>query len=261
MNTENMERSLPNLGAEVKLYSAKEMLRREARNIEVPENAELLLSPSHPELASYFAQIRLQSYEDLQLLGFVPRKLSEEKIRRAIAADDDEVYKIASAAPQVTHACECMNEVSLTRRSSFSSGLRTAYNAIRKAHNLALARLLSDHYNTSIPWDDPVPRIVRRWVSSLDARIYSGFGILIALTADITINRNATLKTDKSMKSLLANNIWIHRTGRLVQQGSYMKIWANSIRTFINISGVVTEATKRTPPWIEGLGLELGGTK
>jgi hypothetical protein len=35
----------------------------------------------------------------LQTLGLVPRELSEEKVRRAIAADDDEAYKIAQSMP------------------------------------------------------------------------------------------------------------------------------------------------------------------
>jgi hypothetical protein len=67
------------------------------------------LSPAHPELAESFAKVRLRNFEDLQLLGFVPRKLAEDKIRSALRADDDEVYRIASAstsAPSSSH-CDC----------------------------------------------------------------------------------------------------------------------------------------------------------
>lgn len=249
MNSEDIERQPRDEACvEIKLYTAKDALKREASRIEVPENTEMLLSPTNREFASYFAQVEIKSYEDLQLLGFVPRRLSEEKVRQAIAADDDEVYKIASSsmAQKSAHDCNCGNQDAYAEK-PYGSSLRTNYNSIRKRHNPALARLLSDHLNTHVSWDDPSASIVRKWALSSRIRAISSL-----LFEDITINRNATLAVAANTKSLLAHNIWIHQTGRLVQQGSYLKIWANSINTFSGFVSITAAdaARKIAPPWL-----------
>jgi hypothetical protein len=249
MNSNEIE-SYPPSGvcAEVKLRTAKEVLGQEARRIEVSENAELLLSPAIPEFAGSFSRVQLQSYADMQLLGFAPRKLAEEKIRHAIAADDDEVYKLASTMPQLFTRCDCGDQAAYAKRSPGIS-LRTAYNSIRKNHNPTLAALLSDHLGTRIDWDSPIAGITRKWIS------YLRFSpeVIIGLFEDITINRNATLAVAASAKSLMAYNIWIHRTGRLVQQGSYLKIWANSVNSFRDFREMVAVevARKNGPPWLK----------
>lgn len=258
MNTESVERkAFDNVYAEVKLCTAKEALRHEVRQIVVPENAELLLSPSHPELANCFVRVHIKSYEDLQLLGFVPRKLSEEKVRQAIAADNEEVYRLASSmASQLSpHDCECQNQSARTSV-SFRDNLRATYDRNRKAHNPALGRLLSDHFGAHVPWDDPLANITRKWIIlALDNKIYATRPLLVVLTADITINRDASLIVDSGLKSLLARDIWIHRRGRLVQKGTYIKIWANSVRSFQD-SNIISAAIKVAPPWSVGLRTE-----
>jgi hypothetical protein len=224
---------------------AAELLRREGRRIEVPENAEVLLSPSNPEFAPFFYQVPLRSYDDLQLLGFVPRRLSEERVRRAIAEDDDEAYRLAISAPLEAAAdCECSGGANMSRAGRF----RGAYNALRARHNPALARLLSEHYGARVEWDSPVAGIVRRWADALRPEYIA----IIALLEDITINRNATLFVAPSAKSLLAHNIWIHRTGTLRQQGSYLRVWANSINHFSNVLvQFEVEALRRARPvWL-----------
>lgn len=240
---------------EVKLCTAKEVLRREVRQIVVPENAELLLSPSHPELAHCFVRAHIKSYEDSQLLGFVPRKLSEEKVRQAIAADNEEVFRLASSiVSQLSpHNCECQNESERTSV-SFRGSLRATYDRIRKAHNPALGRLLSDHFGAHVPWDDPLASITRKWILALDNKIYATRPILVALTADITINRDASLIVDAGLKSLLAHDVWIHRRGRLVQRGSYIKIWANSVQSFQDLH--IGAPIKVAPPWSVALRTE-----
>ena len=220
--------------AEVKLRTAKEVLGQASRRIEVPENVELMLSPAIPEFADSFSRVQLNSYADLQLLGFAPRKLAEEKIRNAITADDDEVYKLASIIPHSFTSCECEDQGANVKRPP-RNRLRTAYNRIRKSHNPNLATLLSDHYSTRIDWDSPVAGITRKWIMYL---LFNPI-IIVSLFEDITINRNATLTVDASAKSLMAHNIWIHRTGTLNQQGGYLKIWANSINSFRDYIDVV----------------------
>lgn len=250
MNTESVEgKKFDNVCAAIKLCTAKDALRREVKQIVVPENTELPLSPSHPELANCFVRVPLESYEDLQLLGYVPRKLHEEKVRQAITADNEEVYRLASsmASQLPPHDCECGDQSAPTYE-SFTGGLRAIYNRTRKTHNPALGRLLSDHFSADVPWDDPIATITLNSVSRLDQRVFLDKPVLVALTDDITINRNASLIVDASLESLLANNIQIHRRGRLVLQGSYIKIWASSVGSFdLNLATPVS-----TPPWVGG---------
>ncbi len=249
MNTESVDRKMfDNAYAGVKLCTAKEALRHEVRQIVVPENAELLLSPSHPELANFFVRVHLKSYEDLQLLGYVPRRLHEEKVRQAITADNEEVYRLASSmASQLSPPdCECQYQSAHTSE-SFKGSLRSTYNRIRNTHNPTLGRLLSDHLGAHVPWDDPIASITRKWVSRLDDRIFLEKPVLAVIAEDITINRNASLIVDPGLQSLLAHDVRIHRRGRVVLQGSYIKIWANSIGSFLDIG--TTTTVKVTPPW------------
>jgi len=249
MNSNEIESYVPSgVCAEVKLRTAKEVLGQAARRIEVPENAELLLSPAISEFADSFSRVQLNSYADLQLLGFAPRKLAEEKVRHAIAEDDDEVYKLASTMPQSFTRCDCGDQVANEKRLPRNS-LRTAYNSIRRNHNPSLAALVSDHLGTRIHWDSAIAGIARKWITYLRLNPV----VIIGLFEDITINRNATLAVAANAKSLMAHNIWIHRTGTLVQQGSYLKIWATSINTFRDFTDavVVDVARKIGPPWLK----------
>jgi len=248
MNTDTDRNSREEACPEIRLLNAKDALRLELRPIEVPENAELLLSPGNPEYANSFIRVRLKSYEDLQTLGFVPRKLAEDKVRQAMAADDAEMYDLAGKMFRQS-PCECgCSKRTMDVSQSRGSPIRMIYNRMRKRHNPALSRVLSDHYGTKISWDTPVPAIVRKWVEFLLLRPEE---IIIALLGDITIHRNATLAVAASSKSLLARNIWIHKTGRLVGQGSYLKVWANSINRFSDFlnPAAIAAAQKIAPLW------------
>lgn len=230
---------------EIILVSPKEAIRREARTIEVEENTEFLLSPENRELASYFSRVEIKSYKDLQILGFVPRGLAEEKVRNAIAADDNEVYKIAISLPyEPARNCNCKGHSSEATM-SWGKNLRATYNSIRKKHNPALANLLSDYYGKQIEWDSPLPTIIRNWHDRIN-RV-----IITAMFNDIIIHRNATLLVAPSIKVKLANNIWIHRVGgQLAYQGSYLRIWATSINSF---NDTITTKFNFNPPWLQNL--------
>lgn len=246
MNTEDTRQESGRYGnVDVKLYSAREFLSQEGRTIEVAENSELVLSPSNPEYARHFARVSLKSFEDLQLLGFIPRRLSIEKVRTAIAADDAEVFRLATTMPSQPR-CDChpsdlyLKPVSLGR-----GGFRPAYQAIRNRHNPALARVLSEHLGTTVAWDHSLVGIVRKW----DRFVALNPEIFALLLDDIVINRNATLSVAAASRSLLARNIWIHRTGKLTHSGSYLKIWADSIESFVGIRIKITDTVRNLPPW------------
>jgi hypothetical protein len=248
MDTENADQQKREEGcSEVRVMSASEALRIEPRHIEVPENAELLLSPANSDYASSFARVRIKSYEDLKTLGLVPRKLAEEKVHKAIAADDREVYDFASKMPsRASGDCGCSGGTEHAGAAR-ENPVRGSYNSIRSRHNPALSRILADHYGSDVAWDAPAAAIVRTWVVA--ARLKPE--IIIALFGDITIQKNGTLAVAANSKSLMAWNIWIHQTGKLVGQGSYLKIWANSINRFsgfLNLSAVES-ARKITPLW------------
>ena len=248
MNTETTDnKGRDEVCADVRSLKAKEALKLELRPIEVPEGAEVVLSPTDPEYASSFARVRIQSYEDLQTLGLVPRRLAEDKVRQALAADDSEVYELAGKLlQQPAGGCGCSDagtQGSMLR----ASPVRGIYNAIRKRHNPALARVVADHYGTQMTWDASVPVIVRKWTLAVSAKAQ----IVLAVIGNITINKNATLTVASSSKSLLAWNIWIHSTGKLKAQGSYLKVWANSVSRFPNFVSAadVDLAMKVAPVW------------
>jgi hypothetical protein len=248
MNTETTDnKGRDEARADIKPLTAKEVLKLELRPIEVPEGAEVVLSPADPEYASCFARVRIQSYDDLQTLGFVPRRLAEDKVRQALAADDGEVYELAGKLrQQPAGGCGCSDAAaqgSMLR----TSPVRGIYNAIRKRHNPALARVVADHYGSQTTWDAPVPAILRKWMVAISAKP----NIVVVVIGNITINKNATLAVAPSSKSLLAWNIWIHSTGKLIAQGSYLKVWANSVSRFPNFLSVadVDTAMKVAPIW------------
>jgi hypothetical protein len=180
----------------------------------------------------------------------VPRRLPEDRVRQALAVDDAEAYEFAGRMLQQSRSeCACANGAA-QMPSSRGSPLRTIYNRIRKTHNPALARVLSDHYNMPIAWDTAIPAIVRKWTLFLR---YNP-DVTVAALGDIIIHRNATLAVAATSKSLMAWNVWIHKTGRLVQQGSYLKLWANSISHFADFldSLRVDAARKIAPIWTQG---------
>jgi hypothetical protein len=227
---------------ELRLLSPRELLKQEFRHLEVKEGETLMLSPSNREFAASMARVSIRSFEDLQLLGLAPKRLTEDKVRYAIAADDAEVYQLATRDLKVSsHGCGCSGN----EHRSGGSAIRSAYNGLRNRHNPALSRLLSDLYQAEVAWDSPVAGVTRKWVGALRLN-----PIIIAhLFGDIVIQRGATLSVAASSKSLLAWNIYIHRTGKLVSQGGYLKIWAKSMRLFTDfLSGKLVEAARNTPP-------------
>lgn len=238
----------------IKTYSAKEALKREAEDLVVAEGQTVTLTPSSRELAHHFARVQLTAFEDLQALGFVPRRIAEQDLRRAIGSDDDEAYKMTVsllASSAMSSPCGCNDRPATTRPESrypsFQSRLQTTYKEVRKSNNPALARLLSDHYQARIPFDDPTPTLVKNWISYFDVTARFGEPILISVLQDVTIHRRGVLTTDPKVKSFLARYISIHRTGQLVQRGSYMKIWATEISSFIGLQDIVIASTDA--PW------------
>jgi hypothetical protein len=232
---------------ELKVVSAKEALRQNLRALEVPAGADVLFSPYEREFAGYFARVEVKNFDDLKTLGFVPRGLVEDKVRCVVVVSNRAAYKVAhtmlSNDPVRGHGCDCQQPQTAKAP---RSDLRQRYESARKRFNPALSRLLSEHLQARVDWDSPVAGIVKRWTQYVD--LAQRAAISIALLSDITINRGAILRVDQSTKALLVGTIWIHRTGRLVYDGGYIKIWARAIENLIDITTRITATADI--PWL-----------
>jgi len=242
MKAETEDRCATRQVAELRPCSALEAVRREVHDVHVGDDEQVVLSATDRAHHKYFARVKFSAFEDLQVLGFVPRGLRQEAIRSAMVEDDHEALRLArermpkDVAPSPCH-CNGHGE----RVASFSESLRATVRSIRRDYNPALARLLSSHYGTEFEWDSTLAASVRGWAS----RYVSGGATIIALVNDITIGRGARLQVDASSTSLLARHIWIHRTGTLAHNGGFLKVWASSIETFvIDWSEIVSEVAK-----------------
>jgi hypothetical protein len=246
MNTGMEERKLTRQIAEIRPCTAADALQRDAIDLQVCDDEELELSPNDRAHHKYFARVKLGAFEDLHLLGLVPRGLRYEAIRTAIVTDDKAALQLAEARVRQNAAhstCHCDNND--RRTESFSESLRSTVRAIRRDYNPALAHLLSSHYGTEFSWDSTLAISVRGWTS----RFVNHALVTVSLFRDITIGRNARLEVDATAIELLARHIWIHRTGTLSHRGGYLRVWANSIQNYLEFSeAVVTELTD-SPIW------------
>ena len=246
----------PDNPPEIAVVSAAEALRQDLRDVEVPAGQSVMLSPYEREYADCFARVAVRNYDDLQTLGLVPRGLSEDRVRRAIADDDEETYKAAremlASQPAPHGGCECKPEAA---GSANVGTLRQHYSRARRSFNPALSRLLSDHLKTRVEWDSPVAGVVRRWASyAADAGLYADTNFIVSVQIlrlrDIIIGPGATLHVDPGTQDLLAATIWIHQTGRLRHGGGYLKIWASAISRYRDLHIQIEATPAASIPWL-----------
>jgi hypothetical protein len=233
----------------IEICSPADALRRDTVDIRVPEDEELVLSPDDDDLSRCFARVTLESFADLKVLGLVPRAASEDRIRAAMAADDDATYQRVgdSSAGAAPDDCGCSGSASETGSLSVRGASRRRYEQVRTFHNPALARELSEHYQTTLAWDDPVVAVVHKWVTKTGREAYVNRPYLIGLFEDITVEKGATLSLEKGLTALYAHDVWIHRRGRIVQRGSYMKLWAATVSSFRDLPDIVK--LESPAPW------------
>jgi hypothetical protein len=227
--------------SDIRAMSAAELIRQDPRDLEVPEGTEVLLSPDDPQFAHHFARVDMRSYEDLQLLGFIPRGLDLDALRSAIRHDDEAAQQVAHERLARGNPCDDRER----QETSYGSSLRELTAQIRRDYHPALSRLLNEHYRTTIELDSMRAGLTWKWASSL--KELDAVSLVASLFQDITVHKDATLRIDKTDRMLMASNIRIHKTGKIVRSGGYLKIWAHSISAFIDFSEVVTEAVHRFP--------------
>lgn len=238
---------------DLKPYSAVEALSRTPAALEVADDEDLELSPAKRGHEKYFARVRLERLEDLQVLGLVPRRLKMQTIREAISADDEQARNIGeqrmrqgearAKAPCGCHGAEAATSASPcgchgTSRTatSFSQDLRSMVQHVRHDYHPELARVLTNHYGIDFRWDSALAVSIHGWVRRFRPDIH----VIVNMFEDITVGRNARLVLKAQSTSLLARAIQIHRTGTLVHRGGYLRIWANSIDRFDGFPGVIS---------------------
>lgn len=214
-------------------------IRQEGMPIVIEEDRHEELSTDSRKWQGAFASVSGGSWDDAQILGFIPKGVAEDQARRAISEDDAFAYEAASR--MISHGGGCNCDGGENSRMD----LRAMYMQVRRRNNPALSRLLSDSLGTRVEWDSPVAASIRKWA------VTPRWTIIAALVSDITINRNAVLSVDPRSRLLLAHDIWIHRQGTLKTTGSYLRIWANSLNQFsIRINQKIVEELKEMRiPW------------
>lgn len=227
-----------------------EALRREPVSLEVDDDTQLALSPMRRSQHRYFARVRLSGFADLQVLGLVPRRIKEQAVRTAIASDDEQALRLATdrlarGGARPPARCGCAGEGAGEgeaeqrpgpQRASFTQELDAAYREIRRDYHPALARVLSEHHGVELAWNSPLAASVKGWASKVSRESLS----LVGLFQDITIGRKATLELTPASRVLLARSIRIHREGRLVHRGAYLRLWANSIESYLDLLPAIT---------------------
>src|SRR5690349_5200327 len=91
----------------LELSTATEALHRRPLDVHVSAGEELLLTPANEDHRRYFIEVALETFEDLQILGLVPRSIPEARIREAIAEDDRATYERALQSPTAEQGTPC----------------------------------------------------------------------------------------------------------------------------------------------------------
>jgi hypothetical protein len=239
MNADDMD-----VPAENDRVAPLDALRGFKEDIDVPESATVRLGGEDRAFSRHLRLINVASYDDLRLLGLVPRDHDEAKVRSAIAEDDEIAVRIALDR---VDPCDCARHDESSRRRSASEVFTAAFNRVRALNHPSLSHLLSAGHSKRFPLDTQAG-LTRMWVSRLDEGMLRA-GLLALMAQDITIRKDARLFTPTKLKVMFANNIFIHKSGSLISQGNYLSIQCNSIQRFSIFSQWVTEIVKIQPTW------------
>jgi hypothetical protein len=217
----------------------REFLTKALVDLDIPEGRTVSIGDRGFE--QHVFRVKIDTYSDLQLLGFVPRGLAEETVRKAIRADDERASTLAEqnfSQSISSGCCECscqgtdaahqaQNAAPTATTTSRRASMKSSFKAIRKDIQQNLANVLSDHLRNRLDPHGPVVRGAYGAVFALDSRAIQS--LISLIFQDISIGANAVLQLPATQKSLYARNITIHPTGKLATGAAYTKIWANSI--------------------------------
>jgi hypothetical protein len=241
--------------APTRLITAAETRKIETRSIEVADGETLELSRGHPEYGSCCSRVVVSNFADLQMLGLAPRGLTQERVRAAIAADDEEAFRMASGMVQrgtPRQGCDCAETEGAPRQVMPRSAnpVRSAMSGLRARHNPSLARVLSEQHGRTFAYDSPAVGMLRKMSDRLE---FTHIEFEAIHLADIFIGGNATLSIASGATVVAARHIYIEQSGTLRLNAGYTKIWANSIGRFrVKMdTAIVAAGAKMTPIWLD----------
>lgn len=233
------EQLYPHKTENLPVYHPEEALRRDLVDLLVDDEAEMQLAANRSECRDYFARVHANSVHDLQILGLVPRGLREEELKQAMSQDDRAAFETAReiSSRGVAPSCAC-GATPDAAHIPYGANVALTYAAVRKAFNPALAALLSTHQKTTFRWDSIHTQAVRGWLDRLN-KVVAEVPVLIALFRDIRVGHNSRVVLDPQCAQLFARGIYIHKTGTLVHQSGYLRIWASEISRGPVVTGTV----------------------
>lgn len=207
--------------------SVAQALKRPGGDLRVKEKSEITIGPD-ADGAEWFHRIRIESFQDLQRMSFVPEGLDERRAMEAVARDNEAAFEMASRSSASDEApCGCDGERA-DAPSREVSPLRARYARLRSSLNPQLARALSEVYRREVQWDDPIAIHAYRWIDRWV--VDKGFSLGAFVLRDIVVAKNSTLNIAPQTQIVLANDIRIHTGGKIRTLGSYMKIRCASIQ-------------------------------
>lgn len=129
--------------------SVHEALRKNEIRIEVPPQEIRTVGPFEERYAEAFRVAEVKSFEDLQVLGMIPRELTEPRALDAIRADDAAFRDRHRELQRELRDCDCQEHSSANVTSFRRSRIQSS-----------LATLLPDHFRSRLDLDEVNPGIL-----------------------------------------------------------------------------------------------------
>ena len=203
----------------------------EGKDVIVPDSTEVLLHPEKQGFSELFHEVKIQSLEDLNNLGIVPTRLDEGKLRLALEEDDERCLQLAQKLYEnQASPCNCNENSHKNMMYNYRRSFRAIYDRIRRNQNLSLSKLLSIRSGTKVEWDTLVPLHIRHYMIGLNDKAKMATPVNIAKVKNIDVGSKGGLTLGDSQKMLVANDIIIHKGGKIKINTPYIYIKCHSIQ-------------------------------
>jgi hypothetical protein len=197
-------------------------LRSNGVSINVPPRESVTIGPFEARYAEAYRIAEVQSFDDLQALGLVPRTLSEDVAREAMLGDDDEFRTLRRTARNAPERGECSCH---EQAAGHGSSIRRSRVQSRLAE--ALASSMPAFRNSAAREDAGVVHIyqhLRRWFDQ-PARFLVG----LVRANNIFIETDGVLVMSPTVSVLDVDTIDIRLGGRLRFQGSNVNVRCSTL--------------------------------
>lgn len=184
------------------VVSVEEALRKPSLSIRVPDGEVMTVGPFNAHAKS-FRLAEITNFEDLHRLGFVSDQISEERVVKALRADERTHREAVRQVTGIPSPCPCGSQ----------DGAQVP-RILRRHFQDNLIELLQPLYRQSLTADDPaVVHPFRRLQAWLDRP--SKYLLGLYTLEDIDIGKNATLTMTPTVRAVYVNNININDFGQL----------------------------------------------